>query len=171
MKKLGLLVLGASLIAGQAVGAGFDQKKVYAGGGLGFNSFTGSGSSSFDSAIGYQFFGGYDFGREFTDAVDLGAEVGFMSSGDFTYSNCPAYLSSFCDIPALQGLWANALVTYPIDKQIGIVGRIGLDFGDDDGLMFGGGAQYAVNKQIAVRAEYVIRDHVNSLQGNVTYKF
>ena len=44
-----------------------------------------------------------------------------------------------------------------------------LDFGDADGLMFGIGAGWKLNRQWKLRGEYVIRDDLNSLQVNFLY--
>ncbi len=60
---------------------------------------------------------------------------------------------------------------YELDSQFRLLGRLGVDFGDDDGLMVGAGLGYAFNRQLEVRGEYVARDNIDSLQANVVYRF
>lgn len=141
----------------------FDKKNAYVGGGLGMNSLSG-----FDDAMGFQFFGGYTIPKETLDLgkVGLAAEVGYMTSGDFETT----FFGTTVDTSA-DGLWASAVFDYGINEQFKAIGRAGLDFGDDDGLLIGGGVEYAFDKKIGIRGEYVMRDNVDSLQVNVTYQF
>jgi len=173
MKKITSLVVSTILMAGVSVSASafeYDQSKLYAGGGLSINS---PDSSGFDSAMGYQFFGGYELSDLVTlgDGIGFSAEVGYMASGDFEASGCSSFLgSNFCSFNA-NGLWTTAVVDYQVQSGIKVLGRLGLDLGDDDGLMLGGGVSYAVNDKIGVRGEYVIRPNYSSLQANITYSF
>lgn len=171
-KAIGVLASAVLLaVSANANSFEFNQKNFYAGGGLGYNSLDVSG---FDNAIGYQFFAGYDLKDDvqINDKVGLAAEVGYASSGKFEWTDCPSiYSKSFCETDAATGLYLNALFDFAVNEQIKALGRIGFDIGDDDGLMFGAGAEYAVNQQIGVRVEYVIRQDTKSLQGNVVYNF
>jgi len=169
-KRSSILVFAVLLTASANANAEFDLSQLYVGGGLGYNSIDGTGFADIDNAIGFQGFAGYKLTEILEDMVDLGdeigfaAEVGYMTTGDFEVKNC-----SFCGDFSASGLWATAVADYAINDQIKILGRFGLDFGDADGLMFGIGAGYALNEQMTIRAEYVIRDTVNSLQGNFVY--
>jgi opacity protein-like surface antigen len=150
----------------------FDTSKAYVGGGLGYNDLDISGT---DSALGFQFFGGYSFGDILSKKVDLAVEAGYMTSGDFEFDSYElsddfTIRKTKAEVSA-DGIWANAVVSYPLQNNIALIGRIGLDFGDDDGVMFGGGAEFKLAGALAIRAEYVIRDTINSLQGNVVYRF
>lgn len=79
----------------------------------------------------------------------------------------------------VSGFWISGVVSYPVSeftnaewaKKVDLLGRVGLDFGDDDGLLYGVGAEYSLSEQWAVRGEYVLRSNINSLQANVVYKF
>ncbi len=170
MKKL-LGVLAASVLIAISANANaeFDQTKLYIGGGLGYNDID-SAFSSVDNAIGFQGFVGYSLEDlvELAEGIRLAGEVGYMTTGDFDYDND---FCSSCKIDAATGLWATAVIDYAINEQFEVLGRLGMDFGDDDGLMYGAGAGFNINEQVSIRAEYVIRDNINSLQANGVYRF
>ena len=126
-----------------------DADKFSVGGGLASNSATGVSSE-----IGFQVFGAYDLDKvNFIDGVDSSVEFGF---GDLGVAN-------------FNSIWGNYVIEGPINGQFGWLGRVGLDIGDDSGLMFGFGANYIMNPKLDLRLEYVIRDDVNALQFNVLY--
>ena len=158
----------AALVFSSSVMAEFDMEKVYAGGGVGYNSLD---SSGFDSALGFQFFGGYNLNDivEIGDGIGLAAEVGYSMSGDFEVSNCPSGLGAFCTASSADGLWTSAVIDYGVTDEIKVLGRLGFDLGDDDGLIFGGGGEYKINDQISARAEYVIHPNYKGFQLNGIY--
>lgn len=93
-----------------------------------------------------------------------------MDSGSFDQNvTAPGFLSRTYSVKA-QGLWGTAVLDFPIQDQISVIGRLGLDIGDDDGLMIGAGLGFDVNKNIELRAEYVIRDNIDSLQANLVFR-
>jgi len=143
----------------------FDQSKMYVGGGVSSNELD---VSHYDRAIGFQGFAGYDL----SDLVPLGeqgtfaVEAGYMTSGDFEFdANWIGW-----DIN-LDGLWATAVIGYRFNDAIQAIGRLGVDVGDDDGLMFGGGGAYQFHERVSIRGEYVVRQNYSSLQANVVYSF
>lgn len=159
------------LAASQVNAQGLDAKQIYFGGGLGYNDI-GFG----DNAIGFQAFAGLPIPISMGKAT-LSAEVGYMDSGSFDQEVSPAItIPGFPTIPAqtvsaeAKGFWGTAVVELPLQNQISVIGRLGLDIGDDDGLMIGAGLGFDVNKNIEIRAEYVIRDHVDSLQANLVFR-
>ncbi len=162
MKKIVLLVALMSLVpvvhAEEGQGP-IDAKRLYIGGGLGFNS-AGGGSGQ-----GFQFFGGYDFKFKINEDISSALEIGYMDSSDFDYY----YGSSKGD--AAKGLWAAMVESVPVSSKTDLLARLGYDFGDDDGFMLGTGMQYKFDTKVAMRMEYVARQHVNSLQVNVLVKF
>ncbi|MDH5692958.1 MAG: porin family protein [Gammaproteobacteria bacterium] len=131
----------------------FERDNVYVGGGIGFNS-VGKGGDS----IGFQFLAGYDLEFPLADGVNSLVEVGYMDSGSFDNGG------------KATGFWGTGLATYRINKEILALGRIGLDIGDDSGLMLGFGADYKLDKLKSVRGEIVKRDSIDSIQFNFTYK-
>ena len=144
----------------------FDTKNLFFGGGLSQNKISGS-----DSGMGFQFFGGYSFGQ-IAPKLQMDAELGYQDAK----VKVPCVTIPFfgCigggDIH-VKGLWANAVARYRVAPQIDLIGRLGLDFGDDDGLMFGIGAGYLLNRNSQLRLEYVIRENLDSLQFNFVYQF
>jgi hypothetical protein len=67
------------------------------------------------------------------------------------------------------GLWVNAVVDGAFNQGYGWLARLGLDLGDDSGLMFGAGVSYSFDARTRLRGEYVIRDDIDSLQLNLIY--
>jgi hypothetical protein len=155
-----LFVMGLSSVASAQT---FDPKNMFFGGGLSQNKVSG-----LDSAMGFQFFGGYSFGQ-IAPQLQMDAEVGYMQTGKMKISGCPANPFFACELEA-KGVWANGVARYRVAPQIDLIGRAGLDFGDDDGFMIGIGAGYLLNKNTQLRLEYVMRDNVDSLQFNFVYQ-
>jgi len=149
---IGLIGLALSSVAGAQ---GFDASKLFFGGGLSSNDVSGS-----DNATGYQIFGGYGFG-EVTRNVFIDAEIGYMDTGNMTRGGV--------NVKA-KGLWANGVGRLLVTPNIELIGRLGLDFGDDDGLMAGIGVGFLVTKNLKLRLEYVQRDDVNSVQFNFVFQ-
>jgi hypothetical protein len=165
MKNIvGLISLIAVLfVSSQTQAEEFNSSALYYGGGFGSNSI----GSGFDDATGYQIFAGYNFDYKLSANNNLSVEVGYMSTGDFDFGNplLPGGTFSF----SADGLWSTATSTWELNKEVYALARLGLDLGDDDGLMIGGGIGYKVNKEFDFRLEYVVRDTIDSLQFNVVY--
>jgi len=130
----------------------FDANAIYFGGGLSANSW---GSQD---ELGWQVFGGYDTGVRLGQA-DLAVEAGYMRAGEVGRLD-----------RKVDGIWATGVASLDIGPQWTAVGRLGLDFGDDDGPMLGAGIGYAVAPNAELRAEFVIRDNIDSLQLNYVYR-
>jgi len=155
---LGLLIATSTTAYAQNANTkqSFDTKQIYFGAGLGLND-----ASGLDSAIGFQVFAGLPLNVNLGKATTA-VEVGYMDSGNMT-RNGP-FLSGSAKA---TGIWSTAVVSLPLQNNLNLVGRLGYDFGDDDGVMIGGGLGVAVANKMEVRFEYVIRDHINSLQANL----
>ena len=150
----------ASSFSAQAENGGLDANNFFVGGGIGFNSLPGYGSSR-----GFQFFGGYQFDFKINDDITSALELGYMDSGDFDQYNGR---SSNEDA---KGLWLAALESVPLSSKTDMLVRLGIDFGDDDGVLLGTGLQYKFNTKLGLRMEYIARQNVDSLQANVYVKF
>ena len=152
MKNIYILIV-SMLLTFHAYAAEFDTSKIFFGGGLSLNDI-----ESGDDATGFQVFAGMpipvNMGKE-----SLSGEIGYMDSGNFNGSRGSA-----------EGVWVNAVVDVPVGEKIKLLARGGLDLGDDDGLMIGGGIAIPVDKKIDIRFEYVIRDHIDSLQANIVIR-
>jgi len=158
MKRI-IFVLSLLVAASSVHAQGIDAKKIYFGAGVGLND-----ASGFDSAIGFQVFAGLPL------AVDLGkanlaVEVGYMDTGNMDFKAGP-----FSGSAKANGLWSTAVFSLPLQTSLDLVGRIGYDFGDDDGLMIGGGIGMSLANNMDLRFEYVIRDNIDSLQANLVIR-
>ena len=153
------VALVATGLSSVAAAQQFDQRRLFFGGGFAQNSV-----SNFDSATGFQIFGGYNF-RELAPKFSVDAEAGYMDTGKFKRT---LPIIGTVETKA-KGLWGSGVARYMVDRQWELLGRLGYDFGDDDGLMFGIGGGYIVNKNLKLRLEYVSRDSVDSLQFNVVF--
>lgn len=142
-----------------------DLNKLYVGAGFSSNSI-----DNFESAIGYQLVAGYDLDfklAEFSTAIELG----YMDSGDFDYSlNVPGNPTNISgSIDGASGVWSSAVAKYQINKDFGFLARLGYDFGDDDGIIYGAGVDYKFSPSFDLRGEYVVRNEIDSLQVNLFY--
>ena len=149
---IGLIGMALSSVA---LAQGFDTNKLFFGAGVSSNDVSGS-----DSATGFQIFGGYGFG-EVTRNVFIDAEVGYMDTGNMSRpgGNVKA-----------KGLWASGVGRLMVAPSVELIGRLGFDFGDDDGLLAGIGAGVLLTKNFKLRLEYVQRDNVNSVQFNIVFQ-
>ncbi len=156
------LVFGVS---GVEAAQGLNSKNFYGGAGLSSNSMSGTGS-----ALGYQFFGGYTFG-EVQPRLNLDVEVGYMDTGNMSKTVCLPIVGCVSGEARAKGLWAAGVARYSVSSTLELIGRLGNDFGDDDGLLFGIGVGFPINRQLSLRGEYVERQNVNSLQFNAVFRF
>lgn len=128
-----------------------DKNKFSIGAGISTNSVSGPASDE----IGYQFFGAYNLNQiNLMEGVHSSVEFGYM---DYGFSGDSS------------GIWATYVVDGSLGGKFGWLARLGLDIGDDSGLMLGVGLGYSVNSRMELRGEYVIRDEVDSLQFNILY--
>ena len=128
-----------------------DKSKFAIGAGLSLNSVGGLA----DDEVGFQFFGAYKLTKlNLMEGVYSSLEFGVM---DYGFNNNST------------GLWGNYVVDGGISGKLGWLARIGLDIGDDSGLMVGAGLDLALSKKMDMRLEYVIRDEVDSLQLNLIF--
>lgn len=153
---IGLIGLIGMALSSVAVAQAVDTSRLFFGAGLSSNKESGT-----DSAVGWQIFGGYGFGQVASNFY-LDAEVGYMDTGNMERSGRP-------DVKA-NGLWAAGVGRFLLTPSVELIGRVGLDFGDDDGLLAGIGAGLILSKNMKLRLEYVQRDNVDSWQFNFVYQ-
>ena len=157
LKKIRVMVVGliGMALSSVAIAQGAATNNLFFGGGVSSNEVSGS-----DSAVGWQIFGGYGFG-EVTPKVFIDAEVGYMDTGNMTRrgGNVKA-----------NGLWANGVGRLMLAPSIELIGRLGMDFGDDDGLMAGIGVGFLLTRSLKLRLEFVQRDNVDSVQLNFVFQ-
>ena len=163
MKKVAVLLGFTLAILGMqhnTQAEGLDAERIYVGAGLNFNNLAGVGSSR-----GFQFFGGYDLNFKLNQDISSALEIGYMDSGKFDR------ISTTNRTNAAKGIWISMLESVPLSSKTDMLARLGYDFGDDDGLLLGTGMQYKFDTKVAMRMEYVAREHVHGLQVNVLVKF
>jgi hypothetical protein len=154
------LAFVAMLFSSAAAGQGFDLRRLFFGGGVSQNKISGA-----DDGTGLQVFGGYNFPRIARNFY-VDAEAGYMDTGKFDRRTCGG--RPFCP-PKANGPWAAGVARYLVVPNVELIGRAGLDAGDDDGFLFGIGAGYIINKNLKLRLEFVARDNVDSLQFNAVF--
>ncbi|VAW53505.1 hypothetical protein MNBD_GAMMA06-729 [hydrothermal vent metagenome] len=159
MRKIIFMLTLMSLVSAANAEGVVDAKRIYVGGGFGFNNLPGAGS-----ARGFQFFGGYNFEFKMNDDISTALEIGYMDSGDFDTFNGGS-------ISSATGVWASAVESVPLSNKTDMLVRLGYDFGDDDGLLLGAGMQYKFTTKVSMRMEYVARESINGLQANILFKF
>jgi hypothetical protein len=156
MKKI-IPLLGLLLIVTQATAADLNTKQIYFGAGVGFNSVNNNNFYNNSNAVGFQVFAGLPLAVNMGSAA-LAVEVGYMDTGNFDRGG------------SANGLWSTAVVSLPLNNDLKLVGRLGYDFGDDNGAMVGAGVGFPIASKTDMRIEYVVRDHIDSLQANLVFR-
>jgi len=152
---LGFISLSFPAILSAETAPLLERDQLAMGGGLAINSV---GQSSVDDELGFQVFVAYELPTvNVLKYVNSSIELGYMDYG-FNGNDT-------------NGLWANFVLDGAIKSQWGWLARIGLDLGDDSGFMLGAGASYELSPQLSLRAEYVVRDEIDSIQLNVLQRF
>ncbi len=140
-----------------------EQDRVYIGGGPSHNSLGGWGTAN-----GFQLFAGYNFGEVFgVERLDLLVEAGYMDSGDFSRFR----FGEERRLSAATGIWTTGGAAYRFNPMWSFFARAGVDFGDDDGVMVGGGAAFHFGGNFELRGEIVERPNITSRQINLVYHF
>jgi len=163
--KIIRIMIGAFLAIGLssvASAQSFDTRNLFFGGGLSQNKISGGSGSG----MGFQAFGGYTFGQV-APQMRVDAEVGYQDAKvKSPCVNVPIFGCIGGGDVHVKGLWATGVARYRVAPNIDLIGRAGLDFGDDDGFMYGIGAGYLLNRNSQLRLEYVVRQNVNIVSGH-----
>jgi len=163
MKKL---ILATALLSAFSVQA--EQKKVelsldnlYVGGSFSNNVIDSPFGGGSVDAFGISAFAGYELDNDI-EQVMTAVEAGYSQTEDFTRNN------------DINGLWVSAVAQKQlpeIDPRLSAMARIGIDFGDDDGIFMGAGAAFRIIEQVEVRAEYINKDATTVYQASGVFKF
>jgi opacity protein-like surface antigen len=156
MKKM-IPLLGLLLVVTQVNAAELYNKPLYFGAGIGFNSINNNRNYNDSDAVGAQLFAGLPLAANMGSA-DLAVELGYMDTGDFDNGG------------SADGVWSTLVASLPLNNDLNLLGRLGYDFGDDDGVMIGAGVGFPLASNIDMRVEYVIRDHIDSFQLNLVFR-
>lgn len=151
------LALALSCIAGTA------SAQFYVGGDVGSTRAEGLSSST-----GIGLFAGYDFNQYFS------VEAGYRRLGNFDVAGTGNKLR-------LNTTQVSAIGGYPIGDSFKVYARLGYSFltasgsssyNIDNAVLLGFGGQYAITKDIALRAEYSrVASDVRQINLGVAYKF
>ena len=161
MKLITIVVLLSAFIATPAMAAD-NTGRFYLGADFGWVTLTDTdpGGTDFPNPNSLRFSGGYHF------SPMLAAEVGYAGIGDSTLSDPTGEVT--LKNSALQ---VAAVGTFPVSSSFDVIGKVGLSFNSNkasgtgaySGLgtsnsktsyLFGIGAQYNVNEQFGIRAQY-----------------
>ncbi len=147
-------LIAAAITAASATALADDHTdRLYLGGSFSYNTIDSpfDGGDSID-ATGIQGFGGYQLGQ-YSGGLSTKVELGFSQTDDFDNTN-----------EDITGVWV-AMVGEKelpeVDPNLSLIGRVGLDFGDDDGLLTGFGVGYDISDRLEVRGEFVNKDASN----------
>ena len=163
MKKILLASLvAASVLPFTAQAADSSLSGVYVGGNLGQSNYragdmNGMATSTDTNPTGYSLFGGYNFNQHFA------IEGGYGNFGNANQSN-----SSDRFEVRTQSFYAAAKGTLPINEKFGVYGKLGVANNrtsvnsqvsyngthSNAGLYAGVGAEYNINKNVAVTLDY-----------------
>lgn len=143
------------------------------------NAYIGAGRGAYyldedgyKSSAGFQLYAGYAFSKKFFKKLSLAAELGYMDSGKFDAK--PVIINNTIVTPesvTQSNTWVSAVANYPLHGKWGVHGRLGYDFGDNSGALYGGGVTYQLHKHFDIMAEAVARDILSSGQVNLVYHF
>lgn len=115
------------------------------------------------SALGVGFFAGYELTNDLQD-VHTSVEVGYQQTDDF-------YRTKGTDI---KSLWVAGVVQKrlpELNPSFSVLGRLGLDVGDDDGLLMGFGVAMQHQAHVATRAEFINKDATKLYQLSLVISF
>jgi opacity protein-like surface antigen len=149
----GVLLALALLATGTAVaGEAWSGQRLYLGGGFGNNKVP-----EFDEVkTGIQLFAGYNLADSYgldASRFSVAVEAGYIDISDADH----------------DGLWVTPVLSGHVAPQTELFIRAGGEAGDDSGLVYGGGVGYHIERNMAVRLEYVEHPDAHSLQFNLVY--
>ncbi len=149
----GALFLLLALLASQG-GAAEGIKLERLGFGGGFGSTTVPEFTETKTAIqlyaSYRTDGMYGLG---SDSVSLSAELGYIDVSD----------------TPRDGFWLTPMISWHATDLLDLMFRAGLEYGDDIGAVYGVGVSHQLERNMAVRLEYVEHPYARTLQVNVIY--
>lgn len=145
---IGLCVTGLVHAASEA-----QVQKYYFGGGFGSNKvpeFT-------ETKTELQLFAGYRPGESYgldPSYFSVALEAGYMDTSDVDH----------------DGWWVTPVLFARVGPLTELFVRAGGEVGHDNGIVYGAGAAYQIERNMEVRLEYVEHPKAHSLQLNVVYR-
>ena len=136
---------------------------LYIGGTLSHNMVDSAfGDGSLD-APGYGLFLGYKLNDDMPD-IDTSIEIGYSQTDEFFDGRNNE----------INGIWVAAVGEKrlpEISPKVSVLARLGLDFGDDDGILMGAGMGFHPSDRVALRGEYLNKDSSSVIQLSAVINF
>lgn len=168
MKKIilttGLLFASqVSLVNAEEMSLNIDINKLYVGAGFNQNVVDSPFGTGSRDAKGISFFAGYQLENKI-DQLETSIEAGYSKTDDF-------FQGPNNDI---GGLWLSGVAKKQlpeIDPRLSALAKVGVDFGDDDGIFMGAGAAFQFLEKVELRGEYLNKDASTVYQLSAVYHF
>ena len=127
---------------------------------------------NYKNATGFQIYGGWKLDHKLVNTFNISIEAGYADSGDFDGSaqvvnGNVTYPETF----NTQTVWGAGVLSYNFYKRFDVQGTLGLETGDEDGVIYGGGLDYHVDRRIDLKLALIQRSESVQTQFNVTYQF
>jgi len=144
-------------------GQGFQPERLQLGGSLSQNVIDSPFGGSNVDATGLSIFAGYELDNDI-DQVKTTVEVGYTQTDDF-FNGPDSDISGFW----FAGVAEKQLPE--INPNLFAIARLGLDIGDDDGILLGAGAGFHLTPKLDVRGEYINKDASSVYQASFVLNF
>ena len=160
-----LLALSSLPLMAQADnhGQGFQPERLQLGASLSHNVVDSPFGGGNVDAMGMSIFAGYELDNDI-DQVKTTVEIGYSQTDDF-------FKGPHNDI---SGLWVAGVVEkqlLEINPNLFALARLGLDLGDDDGILLGAGAGFHLTPKVDIRGEYINKDASSVYQASFVLNF
>lgn len=167
MKKNLLLVLAFCAIPATAFAEsnaqGFQAERLQLGGSVSQNVVDSPFGGSHVDAAGLSIFAGYELDNDL-EQVKTTVEAGYTQTDDF-FNGPNSDISGFW----FAGVAEKQLPE--INPNLFAIARLGLDIGDDDGILLGAGAGFHLTPKVDVRGEYINKDASSVYQASFVLNF
>ena len=144
-------------------GQGFQPERLQLGGSLSQNVIDSPFGGGNVDATGLSIFAGYELDNDI-DQVKTTVEVGYTQTDDF-FNGPDSDISGFW----FAGVAEKQLPE--INPNLFAIARLGLDIGDDDGILLGAGAGFHLTPKLDVRGEYINKDASSVYQASFVLNF
>lgn len=133
-------------------------------------------SSSFTDTI----YAGYGINQNFLPGGNDGDGVQFLGGVRIPYSPVDIGMTPYFEVGhqtveetgdrQIEGVWYSGVAQFELNRSLDGLFRLGYDAGDDEGFLWGTGGEYKFDRAWALRAEYVERETLFSIQLNAVYR-